>query len=46
MSVNVITDGDESGQTIETEDKNGNVKVALEVDAEQFVDHFVNRIVG
>ncbi|MDX8045550.1 nucleoside hydrolase [Gracilibacillus sp. S3-1-1] len=46
MNVNVVTDGEANGQTVGTEDENGNVKVALEVDAEKFVAHFANRILG
>lgn len=44
LCVDVITEGEDKGQTIEIPDGEPNVDVCLEVDEEAFLEHFLNRI--
>ncbi|WP_085992234.1 nucleoside hydrolase [Oceanobacillus senegalensis] len=44
MSVHVITEGKEKGQTVGKDNEDGNMKVCMDVDVQRFVDHFLSRV--
>lgn len=44
MTVHVITEGEEKGRTVGTENENGNVEVCVDVDTDRFVAHFLDRV--
>ncbi|MDA8353392.1 MAG: nucleoside hydrolase [Firmicutes bacterium] len=45
MKVRVITEGEERGRTVGSEHLSSHVQVALKVDSDRFVSHFLSRVV-
>ncbi|SFB30524.1 purine nucleosidase [Lentibacillus halodurans] len=45
MSVSVMTEGSANGQTVGEENRDGHIDVCVEVNADRFVDHFLNRVI-
>lgn len=45
MNVKVVIEGEETGRTIGQPDRESNIRVCTEVDADRFVKHFLERVI-
>ena len=45
MNVKVVTEGEEDGRTVGSHEEGATTLVCTEVDADRFLEHFLNRVI-